>query len=248
MVNNNCPDLLNQCGTFIRISVLKAKTGTATDSRWAVKIGAVMNPVSCRLKLWKDLQRRMSDAMKSARILIFSTDPIMYLHECICFLGRCQLQVTDPRHQEGRGKDLNSLQERRNVGALQWVSGSLLRLPTPTAQRFLALKSQGVFRSWWKQLKVKSEIRTMPPFLMRPMAGPLNQKDTEGGLRKRLCTFVNFLSMPSATQRWSNSNHQIHCFQRPNQCSDSFSTDTTVPARKQWEQDLKNRNNEQNRK
>lgn len=37
--------------------------------------------------------------------------------------------------------------------------------------------------------KVKSEIRTMPPFIMRPMAGPLNQKDTEGGLRKRLCTF-----------------------------------------------------------
>lgn len=54
--------------------------------------------------------------------------------------------------------------------------------------------------------------------------------------------------MPSATQRWSNSNHQIHRFQWPNQCSDSFSTDTTVPARKQWEQDWKNRNNEQNRK
>lgn len=131
----------------------RRKTGTATDSRWAAKIGAVMNPVSCRLKLWKDLQRRMSDAMKSARILIFSTDPIMYLHECICFLGRCQLQVTDPRHQEGRGKDLNSFQEHRNVGRLQWVSGSLLRLPTPTAQRFLALSSQGVLRSWWKQLK-----------------------------------------------------------------------------------------------
>lgn len=54
----------------------RRKTGTATDSRWAAKIGAVMNPVSCRLKLWMDLQRRI---VKSARILIFSTDPIMYI-------------------------------------------------------------------------------------------------------------------------------------------------------------------------
>ena len=39
---------------------------------------------------------------------------------------------------------------------------------------------------------VKSEIRTMPPFVMRPMAAPLNQKDTEGCLRKRLFTFYLF--------------------------------------------------------